>query len=335
VLSSALQSAIHAGTPALTGVGALLARFVSLTKTQAVALCLSIAVAPLVWKQMDNRALAGETARVRIKLDTVRLQQEQVSAEIELLRNESAKLDLSLAESTRLRARNEEAGPALQALRARVRRLLADPSDRWPEDSRYVRISKSVIKDLDLQAMFSRLGVLSEQAQEILAITPQEKSQAEHALGDYWRGVEDLMASSAYETNAAIVEAGRVAKTVVVPPLGEAVKALAADAQARLTDTLGAEREKILFGGWDEGAIQLFWPGNLWKIAEESQTITVWVEPAQDNSREPRYGSSRTSKIGGTSGTGIGDVPQAIVTRSFEPWLQQLGITNPSSLLHK
>ena len=71
------------------------------------------------------------------------------------------------------------------------------------------------------------------------------------------------MAASAYETNMPVAQAGRLAKTVIIPPLGQELKTLAENTRAQLTDRLGAERENMLFGGWDEGAIQIFWPGNL------------------------------------------------------------------------
>jgi hypothetical protein len=92
---------------------------------------------------------------------------------------------------------------------------------------------------------------------------------------------------------------------------------------------LGEEREKMLFGGWDQGAIQIYWPGNLWKISEVPQTFTVWADPTA--TQEPFFGSSWSSSGGGTSTEGshsLGFLPEPIVKRFFQPWLQQLGITN-------
>jgi hypothetical protein len=94
---------------------------------------------------------------------------------------------------------------------------------------------------------------------------------------------------------------------------------------------LGAEREKLLFDGWDQGAIQIFWPGNLWKIAEEPQTFTARIEPAGADGSGPRYGASRRSTQGGTSGEGRGSFdifPKEIAVRFFKPWLQQNGIND-------
>ncbi len=103
----------------------------------------------------------------------------------------------------------------------------------------------------------------------------------------------------------------------------------------QLTEQLGEERENILFGGWDEGAIQLFWPGNLWKISEEPQTFNVWVEPADATTNEPRYGASWSSTLGSTSSEGaqsLGELPKSIEARFFAPWLQQFGITRSTTL---
>jgi hypothetical protein len=134
------------------------------------------------------------------------------------------------------------------------------------------------------------------------------------------------MAANAYETNQPAGESGRQTKTVIVPPLGEPLKTLAADTARQLTRWLGADREKLLFDGWDQGGIQLFWPGNLWKISEEPQTLSVWIEPSE-NGGNPRWGSSRSSKMGGISSDhSTSEAPTAIFEKFFQPWLEQSGV---------
>jgi hypothetical protein len=144
------------------------------------------------------------------------------------------------------------------------------------------------------------------------------------------------MTANAYETNVPGSQSGqRLTKTVIVPPLGQPLKELAANTGSQLTDVLGAEREKLLFDGWDQGGIQIFWPGNLWKIAEQPQTFEAWFEPAKADGSEARYGASRQCANGGaTSAEGpsaFGVIPKEIVARFFSPWLQQLGLSKSES----
>jgi hypothetical protein len=119
-------------------------------------------------------------------------------------------------------------------------------------------------------------------------------------------------------------------KTVVVPPLGQPLKNLADNTRTELVNLLGADREKLLFDGWDQGAIQIFWPGNLWKIADEPQSFDVWFDPAATNGA-PRYGNSWSVSSGGaTSTAGKGSLrvlPRDIANRFFAPWLQGFGLT--------
>ena len=84
--------------------------------------------------------------------------------------------------------------------------------------------------------------MISDEALEMLGITPEEKVLVERALGDYWKGVRDLMSAHAYETNAPGQPAGRVAKTVIVPPLGQELQTLAENTRDQITQHFGEER---------------------------------------------------------------------------------------------
>jgi hypothetical protein len=198
-----------------------------------------------------------------------------------------------------------------------------------------VRIPKSVIKQLELHAMFDASGKLSEPAREVLAITPEEQAPTGQALANYWSGVYNLMAAAAYETTPLTQKPGRVAKTVVIPPLGSALQKLAQETRTQLSDLLTEERETILFGGWDEGAIQIFWPGNLWKISQEPQTFNVWLDSAPETEKAPQYGASWSSTLGSTSAEGptsLSMIPSSIFNRFFHPWLEQRGINKSTTL---
>ena len=102
-----------------------------------------------------------------------------------------------------------------------------------------------------------------------------------------------------------------------------------------LTDILGAEREQLLFAGWDEGAIRIFWPGNLWNISEVPQTFTVWVDPCGAQQRAPLWlrlapGPMGVSFDTGGGGSPLSELPRGIATQFFAPWLGQFGIKTPT-----
>ncbi len=328
VAAAVAQGASQLTPPAMLGFATLLSRFAGLTKMQTATLCAAIAAVPLAWQWNETRATGKAAASTQSSVGAARAQEEQLSAEIERLRAESARLSAAVTQAAQVPAGNVEARRRWEALRVRIRGLLADGTLRWPDDLPYVRLPKSVGKQLELQAKFNPSGAISETALELFGITADEKIFSERALGDYWKGVEGLMAARAYETNMPSLEPGRVVKTVIVPPLGQELKTLADETRAQLTQELGAERERLLFGGWDEGAIQIFWPGNLWKIAEEPQQFSVWVEPAAADANGPRHGTSWRCSGGGTSSEGQGSsISLGSFTRFFAPWLEQFGVT--------
>jgi hypothetical protein len=269
------------------------------------------------------------------RLQAVTGHQEDYLAEIERLRSESSRLEGALAEALKTQTRYQQAAAKLDALATKTRAMLADSGYRWPDDSAYVRIPKAAVKSLDLlhrpPMPFGSSGELNEAALELFGITAQEKLPTEQALASYWKGVQDLMTATAYETNITGSPSGRLTKTVIVPPLGQPLKTLAEETRAQLTSILGEQREQLLFAGWDEGGIQLFSPGNIWKISDDSQTFTVWVEPTRTVDHGVKHGASRFSKMGGMSAedsSSQGIVPKPIAERFFNSWLEQFGISN-------
>jgi RNA polymerase sigma factor (sigma-70 family) len=322
------------GAGALAGFKLLAGRLVGLTNSQTLALCVALSATPIAGGWLAKQNAIGSLAHARANIEAVREQNDQSSASLDRLRAESSRLDASLAEALNAQARYDEGARKLQAWKARARDLLNNSDSHWPEDLPYVRVRKSVVKSLDLvnhaPAAFHQSGAMSEPALELFAITPQEQAPTEQALASYWRGVRDLSLANAYETNLPGTPTERLTKTVTVPPLGQPLKSLANTARTELVNLLGAEREKLLFGGWDQGAIQIFWPGNLWKIADEPQTLEVWFDPAATNGA-PRYGSSWSISSGGgtsTAGKGsLGSLPRDMANRFFAPWLQGFGLT--------
>ena len=142
------------------------------------------------------------------------------------------------------------------------------------------------------------------------------------------------MAANAYETNSPPAESGRLTKMVIIPPLGQPMRDLAQTTRTELAQVLGEDREQLLFGDWEQGGIQLFSPGNLWKISEQPQTIVAWVEPSQIADQPPRFGVSRFSTMGGMSTEGshsLNIIPAPLASHFFNTWLAQFGIARAAA----
>ena len=318
--------------PAATSLTAFLSRIAGLTKVQTASLCVILAAAPVGWQWSKYAEARKMATTLQDRMDGVEARQRAVAEEISRLEAESGKLDGTLAESMQAAAENRAALGVWRSLGDRVRGLLTAADYRWPGDLPYARIPKALISQLDLQSTFNHRGQISPTALELLGMTPAERQATEEALANYWQGVDQLMAAGAYETNRPAADSDRLTKTVVVPPLGDDLKGLAEATAMQLTDQLGPDRERILFSGWDEGAIQLFWPGNMWKISEQPQEMAVWVERSKIEDGKPRYGASWRSSQGGTFTEGsLGSLPPPFAARFFAPWLRGFGIPDSTS----
>jgi RNA polymerase sigma factor (sigma-70 family) len=332
----AANSALTAGgAGAATGFKLAWIKFMGLTKTQTALVAAVIAAGPIAWEWNAGRVSLRQSALIQSNLETVRGGQEESSAELDRLRAEAARLDAALAGVAANESRYEAAAGKLDLLKARLHGLLTDAHSRWPDDLPYTRVHKSTVKSLDILSRppttFGPSGALTPQALEMFGITADEKAPVEQALANYWQGVRKMSAANAYETNSTDPQTGRLTKTVTVPPLGQPLKDLGADTAAQLTTVLGADREQLVFGGWAQGGIQIFSPGNLWNISEQPQTFTAWVEPGGVDGGGPRYGAGWHSLGSGTSGEGpysVNILPEAILARFINPWLEQNGVTN-------
>ena len=337
----AANSALTAGNAAAaTGFKLTLAKLMGLTKTQTALVAAVIVAAPVAWEWNASRASSNEFTAVQSKLEAVRGEEEKSSADLAGLRSQSAQLDATLADAAANESRYPAAAQKLDALRSGARDLLAGGSNRWPDALPYMRVHKSTVKSLDIlhkpPMTFSPSGTINPAALDLFGITPEEKALAEQALADYLHGVDSLSDASAYETNVPATQPGRQTMTVVIPPLGQPLKDLATDTATQLTSTLGTDREQMLFGDWAQGGIQPFAPGNLWKISELPQFLTVWIDPpAADGTRNFGAGRDCPNGGGGMSGEGpwsLGDIPGAIRDKYFNPWLTQNGV---DSSIHK
>jgi RNA polymerase sigma factor (sigma-70 family) len=332
------NAAFHAlGTGPFYFLKPWLARLGGLSKTQTGMLCVGLAITPLAWEWQAQRMARHAFLQQQAQLASVREQQDTTAAEGSRLQGESDRLDAELAQAQADALRYAAATDKLASFKSRVQGLLTDGNYRWPEDLPYVRVAKSEIASLDLlhkQGTFDPAGKLNLSAQELLAITSAEKGPAEQALADYQHGIRDLTdQADAYQTNIVTDASGWITDTVAVPPLGEPAKTLGADTADHLAAVLGREREQLLFGDWAQGAIQVFWPGNLWQIADRAQLFTVYVRPDAATGTVA-YSSGWHLSDGTGIGPGTGPdpfnlIPAPMFQKFFAPWLARYQSTQP------
>lgn len=322
------------GSGTATGLKLTLAKFMGLTKAQTSVLCAVLAVAPVAWQWNLDRRSQDASATTRAKLELVRGQQSQASDDLRQLQAESALLDGAISNAIQNQARYEAAAAKLETLKSRVHGLLTGASAQWSEDLPYVRVPKSEVRSLDLlhkPGTFDQNGVLNDTAREMLGITAAETAPTEEALSTYWHTVLDLMNNNAYQANITAHASGQLTDTVIVPPLGEPLKTVAANTATQIADLLGPDREQILFGDWAQGGIQIFAPGNLWLIGDRAQVLDVWVRPGQ-GADGPSYGSSwHVDGTGVDVPNGFDLIPAGIYEKFFATWLSEHGVTQTTS----
>lgn len=321
------------GVGTAAGFKLMLAKFMGLTKAQTSVLCVVLAVAPGAWQWNLDRRAWNAAATTQARLDVVRGQQSQADDDLRQLQAESRRLDGAISNAVLNQARYEAAAAKLETLKSRVRHLLADTHYQWPDDLPYARVPKSEVKSLDLlhkPGTFDEQGGLNETAQEMLGITAAEKPPTEEALSAYWSTVREMSENSAYQSNIATDASGRSTDTVIVPPLGEPLKSMAASTAAQIASILGPDREQLLFGDWAQGGVQTFAPGNLWLIGDQPQVLNVWVSPGTGTDG-PSYGCgwhvNGTGMSSGGNSTDFGLIPTAIYEKFFAPWLTEHGVT--------
>lgn len=327
---------VAGGSSAATGFKLLLAKFMGLTKVQTAVLCTLVAVAPAVWQWHVARRSQAVSTAAQARLVTTRDDQANAADDLRRLQAESAGLDNAVSNAVQDHARYEAAAAKLEELKSRVRGLLTDVQSHWPDDLPYVRVPKAEVKALDLLhkgGTFGPDGALNPAAQEMLGISAAEKGSVENALAAYWNGVNEMTVNNASQSTIVTNASGRITDTVVTQPLGEPLKTLAADTAAQISNILGPDREQLLFGDWAQGGIQIFSPGNLWLIGDESQEFTIWIEPNAP-SGQANSGSSRTCQNGGgESSDGFGCVPAGVFQKLFAPWVAEHGFSSTRSQL--
>jgi RNA polymerase sigma factor (sigma-70 family) len=201
MVSTVIAAALQGAPPALVGLGALLARLVSLSRVKSAACCVALAALPVAW-QLNQHQVAREAARrMQTQLLTAQNEHATAQAEMDRLQALSDNLTQSVAQANDAVARAAASDRAFAAWKQKIRTQLLAADYRWDDGSPFVRIPKAILPDLSERitiAAFSPPGVVKPSVSELLGLTPTESQALEEKL----RRVAQLQgAGDVYETN--------------------------------------------------------------------------------------------------------------------------------------
>ena len=278
VAGSLTRAAMQMTPPAIAGLAGWLA---SLTKAQTAAICLSLAALPVAWEWNDYHRAADAAAQTRAQVATAQSELGLLQSEIERLRKTAERLEASSAAAAELaEQRTTEAGK-FEAWKRHLRGLLMSDTYRWPEDSPFVRIPKSALRQINADRPVAAPGVLKPHERELLGLTPQERAQIESTLRRHFEGMDALIDANIYETNHPTnfgIPASAVASKIwIVPALGDEVKIRGDELQAALQAALGEDRWPLV-----QAQLQSYGLNSLRMVlgldaGQEAQQIGVWV----------------------------------------------------------
>lgn len=327
VANAALQTA----PPALTGLSVWLARLAGLSKVQAATICIVITVLPVAWQWNQHRHTREELVRVRTQLATAQSQYTVLQTDIEGLRARASSLDASLSDTTATAEQNAAAAKKFAEWKEKLRAELLAADYHWPDDSPFIRIPKSDLKNIGVNSPMSPPGVLKPEASELLGLTPDERQEIEGTLTKHFSDIDGLIDNNAYETNQAAhiyMPKSAVASEVwVVPALGDAAKASADDLQAALRSELGEERWPLV-----QSQLQPTGTDTLRRVlnldaGSQTQEFAVWIEKLESDGT-PMAGFGWSGTMNGL-GPGTASFNGGIPLNAFLPGVQPAPGTSP------
>jgi RNA polymerase sigma factor (sigma-70 family) len=290
-----IGAALRAAPPALTGLGAWLARLASLTKVQAATVCLVAAALPMTWQWNEQRQAGQDLSRARAQLASAQSQYTVLQTEVDELRVRSSSLDASRAAAATTAEQNAEAAKAFAAWKDKLRARLFAGDYRWPEDSPFIRIPKSALPRIGIRLPVTPPGVVKPEARELLGLTPQEREQIEGTLAKHFSAIDGMVENDVYQTNQAThvyVPQSAVASEVwVMPALGDAAKMSGDQLQSALKAELGNERWPLVKAELDSIGTDTLRRVLSLDAGTQAQEVAVWITE-RDGTLMASYGWS-------------------------------------------
>jgi RNA polymerase sigma factor (sigma-70 family) len=244
-VSAVVNVALHSAPPVLTGLSAALARAAALSKAQTAVVCIAIAIVPVGWQWKQAREVRGEASGLRVKLDALRIEEEESTADLERLRAEVKRLEGMRLRASLTQAKEQEAARKWENLKTRSRALLAADNYRWPDDVPFVRVPKSALPTMTMAGGPMTPMKLETKVNQLLDLSPAEREATGQVFSNYFAGIDQLLDANLYETNRATsfgLPAGAESKVFVLQPMGQKIRAALDQLCADLKATLGEER---------------------------------------------------------------------------------------------
>jgi RNA polymerase sigma factor (sigma-70 family) len=176
---------LQVAPPALVGLGAWLARLVSMSRGQTGALCVALAAVPVAW-QLNERSGAAEEAR-RTQAQFLAAQVETAAAQSELERTQATfgRFQQTAAQRKEATDRDAESARAFELWKQKTRSQLLAEDYRWDDESAFMRIPKALLPQLTELIQTNPIsppGVVNPFLRELLGLTSAERQTLEATL---------------------------------------------------------------------------------------------------------------------------------------------------------
>ena len=303
LLSTVLGAALKTAPPALGGFSGLVTRLAGMTRVQTAAVCVAIAVFPLVWQLKQRHTAALEVERNRLQLIAAQNTHADLQGEVDRLRRLSQTLEQSVAQANAAATRAAESARAFDAWKRKTRALLTADDYRWDDDSPVARIPKSALPELSKRSeaeVFAAPGIVRPFARELMGLTRAEREALEATLHRHFVEVEEKLAAGIFETNTTrpgrISKGALAARVFTVPSLvGDEAKQMGKAMLAEVRDVLGEERWPIV-----QARLSRITSDNLENIlSQSSDDLAIWVELDEKGRPAMRYNLSGRIASGG------------------------------------
>ncbi len=338
-----LQGALPAAPSGLATLKVVLSRLTGLTKVQGAVLSVALAAVPAGWGWHYYHEAQHQAATAQQALAIDQREREASERELEQLRRESARLATLAQTAEAAWTTQHKAAEQFDAFKRKILGLLATKDYRWPDDSPFVRIPKAAIKQLAPAKAIHSDGRLEDWAAELLALTPQERQHTEQSLADLDHTLAQLAVSHAYPTNYFPQRlnfsdwSAHNFKTVAVPALGAEAESLVNQTLTQLKQSLGDERTQLLIGNAFAGKDSLDcqpWVGACIELASSPQLFTALLSPGPEGLSIGVFRTGRgisgglTGTVAGKSDLKLWELPEALTSAFFDPWIKQLGLAD-------
>ncbi|HTI69589.1 MAG TPA: sigma-70 family RNA polymerase sigma factor [Candidatus Limnocylindria bacterium] len=241
-LAAAVTKAGLAAGPAMGGSLASLLRYMSLGQPQVAALCLLMAVGPLVWQwrsarnaQQARTSLAAELADLQARRDALALERSALDANLQRASTAAIKAHMRFETAESIRSGRTE-----------------PPKYRWDDASPYVRVAKKDLVAMDI-ASVDRTGRLSPLMLQALQLTLQESGRVQTTLNQFLAGYRAAEAAASRPVAATpddlLNQNAAETRVFEVSDLRERIIDLRADLFARLRALLAPGQFELLREG--------------------------------------------------------------------------------------